>query len=831
MFEFNGFSRRTNLIINHSISLAASFGHTYIGSEHLLLGILKDGSGAAFHALSGKNVTFLPCKDALLRLVGRGATSCLTNDDFTPRCKKILENATVIAANSARPHVGPEELLTSILREGDCRANALLKGMGTTPEQVLLSLQALPGGECAGEPIGPDKRIRGVAPPRQVRTAARTNLLDRYSRDLTDQARFGRLDPVVGRDKEIGRVVQILSRRSKNNPCILGEAGVGKTAIAEGLAQAIVAGKVPSNLKHTRLLSLDLSSMVAGTKYRGDFEERIKSIVEEVVAAGNIVLFIDEIHNIIGTGAAEGAIDAANILKPQLARGEIQVVGATTLSEYRKYIEKDAALERRFQSVAVEEPSEDMAITILNGLRSNYERHHGLAISDEAIKAAVALSVRYQPDRRLPDKAIDLLDEASARLRLTSVEIPPNIEQLEARLSTTLDKKEAAVCGQDYELAATLRDVEQSMRTELACARRLWRQRNNRGSLQVMGEDIAELMSEITGIDSAVITEDQSLRLLRLEELLHNEVVGQQEAVGSVARAIRRNRVGLRDPNKPIGSFLFLGPTGVGKTQLSKALSHNLFGDEKSLIRLDMTEYMEAHSLSKLIGTPPGYVGHDQGSHAFEQIRRRPYSVVLFDEVEKAHPDLWGILLQAMDNGVVTDAQGRKINFRNTVIILTSNLGYQHITEGREFGFGGVDDNTRKAVMKKSVMTELRRTFRPEFINRLDDIIIFEKLSRTEVEQIAGQLLSQVTRRLLQRGIAAEFSKEMLVALTDQGFDQQYGARPLHRAVQNIVEDPLSTAILKGELKSGEKVRCGYRDGLVIEKIQTTAVGGNPFME
>ncbi len=820
MFEFNGFSRRTNLIINHSISLAASFGHTYIGSEHLLLGILKDGSGPAFHALSGRNVTFLPCKEALIRAVGKGSPSCLTNEDFTPRCKKILENATVIAGAASRPQVGPEELLTAILREPDCRAGVILKGMGTSPDQLLLALQALPGGECASDSLSADKRTRGAQPQRPVRTSARTNLLDRYSRDLTDQARFGRLDPVVGRDKEISRVVQILSRRTKNNPCILGEAGVGKTAIAEGLAQAIVAGKVPSNLKHTRLLSLDLSSMVAGTKYRGDFEERIKSIVEEVIAAGNIVLFIDEIHNIIGTGAAEGAIDAANILKPQLARGELQVVGATTLAEYRKYIEKDAALERRFQSVSVEEPTEDMAITILKGLRSNYERHHGLGISDEAIKAAVALSVRYQPDRRLPDKAIDLLDESAARLRLTSVEIPPNIEQLEERLQATLHKKESAVCGQDYELAATLRDVEQSLRTELACARRMWRQRSNRDTLQVTSEDIAELMAEITGIDSAVITEDQSLRLLRLEELLHNEVVGQEEAVGSVARAIRRNRVGLRDPHKPIGSFLFLGPTGVGKTQLSKALSHNLFGDEKSLVRLDMTEYMEGHSLSKLIGTPPGYVGFDQGSHAFEQIRRKPYSVVLFDEVEKAHPDIWGILLQAMDNGVVTDAQGRKINFRNTVIILTSNLGYQHITEGREFGFGNADTDQRKNVMKKSVMAELRKTFRPEFINRLDDIIIFEKLSRVEVGRIAGQFLSQVTRRLLQRGIAAEFSQEMLTALTDQGFDQQYGARPLHRAVQTLVEDPLSTAILKGDLKSGERVRCGYSEGLTIEKLQ-----------
>ena len=815
MFERNGFSRRANAAVRHSIALAASLGHTYIGTEHLLLGILKEGSGPAFHVLAQHGVTLQPFHIQLLKVMERGEPSQLTEEDFTPRCRRALENAIALAQALDRPQVDTEELLTAVLRMGDSRAVQLLRDMGAAPELLLPLLGTQP---CA-EPLPetPAEKARRGQPQRPVRTAPRTALLERYSRDLTEQARLGRLDPVIGREKEIARVVQILSRRTKNNPCIIGEAGVGKTAIAEGLAACLAEGRVPGPLKHMRLLSLDLSGMVAGTKYRGDFEERIKGIVDEVCAAGNIVLFIDEIHNLIGTGAAEGAVDAANILKPQLARGEFQVVGATTAAEYRRYIEKDAALERRFQSVEVAEPDEATAVEILKGLRKRYETHHELTITDEAIAAAVALSARYLPDRRLPDKAIDLIDEAASRMRLNNADLPAGITALEQRVAIAQREKDAAVCSQNFELAAALRDACQTLQAQLQQARSQWRSRVSRGMLRLGAEDIALLVADITGIDTAVVTEDQSRRLLQLEELLHRDVVGQDEAVSAVARAIRRSRMGLRDPRRPIGSFLFLGPTGVGKTQLCRALSRRLFGDEKALIRLDMTEYMEPGSVARLIGPPPGYVGYDQGSHALERVRGRPYSVVLFDEIEKAHPDVCGLLLQAIDNGMVTDAQGRGISFRNAVIIMTSNLGCQRITEGRDLGFGAGGAGRAEEETRREVLQEVRRSFRPEFLNRIDETVVFRRLGREQVRQIALQLLDEVKALLAQKGVDASFDPQVAEALARQGYDPAYGARPLRRALQSMVEDPLSEALLEGRLKRGDRVLCGYGTALTLQ--------------
>ena len=819
MFRFNGFTQKANSAINLSISQASAFGHTYIGSEHLLAGLLKEGSGIAFHALTQRNIAFQPYKELLIKTVGKGAQSSLTPEDFTPRCKRILENSMAEARTQGGSAVGTEHILIALLKEQDSYAIRFLRELGVDCEQLMATLMMVVGSETAAPDAVPGSARRAAASSKPARTATRTNLLERYGRDLTEQARMARLDPVIGRDKEISRVIQILTRRTKNNPCIIGEAGVGKTAVAEGLARRIAAGEVPDLLKNSRLVSLDLSGMVAGTKYRGDFEERIKNIVDEVISAGNIILFIDEIHNLIGTGAAEGAIDAANILKPQLARGEMQVLGATTVEEYRKYIEKDAALERRFQSVLIEEPTEETTLEILKGLRSRYEDHHRLSISDEALEQAVNLSVRYLPERYLPDKAIDLIDEAASRLRMTVHSAPGDLRLLEEQIRLLQEEKEAAINGQDFELAAKLRDSEQTVRMQLAESRTVWQKQSHSNEVCVTGEDIAALIAQMTGVDISAITEEQSERLLRLEELLHRDVIGQQEAVSAVSRAIRRGRVGLKDPNRPIGTFLFLGPTGVGKTQLCKALAQHLFGNEDALIRLDMSEFMEQHSVSKLIGSPPGYVGYDDGGKILEKIRRKPYSVVLFDEIEKAHPDVWGTLLQVMDNGFLTDSQGRKINFRNTVLIMTSNVGARHITDHKSLGFAdGAPDHQEKTI-ESAIRRELKATFRPEFLNRIDETVVFTRLGISEVADIARLMLDAVAQRLKNMGVLMEYSQTAAEEIAKAGYDEQYGARPLRRCIQTMVEDHLAGKLLSGEIASGDKIFCDWQNELRFNKI------------
>ncbi len=814
MFRFNGFTQKANNAINLSISQAASLGHTYIGSEHLLAGLLKEGSGVAYNALAQRNVTYTPYRELLTKTIGKGAQSTLTPEDFTPRCKRILEAAISEARALGNSYVGTEHILIGILKETDSYAVRFLKELGADCDQIYSTLAVVIGAESSD--LGDKSKRPGS---KATRTATKTANLDRFSRDLTEYARLGKLDPVIGRSAEIDRVIQILSRRSKNNPCIIGEAGVGKTAIVEGLAQRIVDGDVPELLKNRRLLSLDLSGMVAGTKYRGDFEERIKSTIDEVVASGNIILFIDELHTLIGTGAAEGAIDAANILKPQLARGEIQVVGATTVEEYRRHIEKDAALERRFQSIMVEEPSEEDAVEILKGLRERYEAHHKVTITDDALQSAVALSARYIPDRFLPDKAIDLIDEAASRVRIQAVTVPANLRELEERLALLREDKETAINAQDFELAAKVRDNEHEVRVKLMQMRASWEKSNPSSETRVTGETISNLVAAITGIDVTAITEEQGARLLRLEEMLHQQVIGQHEAVGAVARAIRRGRLGLKDPGRPIGSFIFLGPTGVGKTQLCKALAKSLFGSEHSIIRLDMSEYMEKHSVSRLTGSPPGYVGYEDGGQLTERIRRKPYSVVLFDEIEKAHPDIFNMLLQIVEDGALTDAQGRRVSFKNAVIIMTSNLGARFITDKKSFGFVSQAGDADERAVKSNIMNELKQAFKPEFLNRIDEIIIFTRLSHDEVRAIAKLLLDMVIKRLENMGITAEFSEAVAEGVARQGYDSVYGARPLRRAIQSMVEDTIAGELLQSRLKSGDKIFCDWSDGVKINRI------------
>ena len=670
-------------------------------------------------------------------------------------------------------------------------------------------------------------RSGGVGQRTAVRHAETKNL-DQYSRDLTEMASRGELDPVIGRDKEIARVIQILSRRSKNNPVLIGEPGVGKTAVAEGLAQRVAHGEVPENLRDKRIVSLDLTGMLAGTKYRGDFEDRLKNVLKEVGKAKDVVLFIDELHTVIGAGAAEGAIDAANILKPALSRGEIQIVGATTLSEYRKHIEKDAAFERRFQPVTVAEPTEEESVQILRGLRDRYEAHHGLKITDEALTAAVKLSARYISDRFLPDKAIDLVDEAASRVRMENLTAPDEMKTIEAKLATLSAQKEEAVRAQDYELAAQLRDRERSERGVLEKARGEWDAERGGHRGAVSAEDIAAVVSGWTGIPVNRLTEDESLRLLRLEETLHQRVVGQDEAVTAVARAIRRGRVGLKDPKRPIGSFLFLGPTGVGKTELCKALAEAMFGDENAMIRIDMSEYMERHTVSRLVGSPPGYVGHEEGGQLTEKVRRKPYSVVLFDEIEKAHEDVWNILLQILEDGIVTDSQGRRVDFKNTVIVMTSNVGAKNITaaENAPLGFDGsekqkeANEAARFARIREAVMAELKRTFKPEFLNRIDETIVFRQLTEEDIVKIAHRMLSVTGKRMAQQGITLVSDEDAVAALAKDGFDAEYGARPLRRSIQNTVEDAVAEQMLEGKLKYGDTAKVTLHDGkVVVEKI------------
>lgn len=811
-FKFSNYTPKANNAVNLAVLQAASLGHTYIGSEHLLLGILKEGGGISCSVLRQRGISEEILKNKLIEAVGRGIKSSLTPSDFTPRCKHILEAATAQAKLVAQVNVGTEHILMAILKEPGCYAVRFLQSMGIEPDVIYREVIDSQGGDITAELF-----IKALHKP-PIKNAkgqpTKTPNLDKFSKDLTQAAREGNLDPLIGRNKEILRVIQILTRRTKNNPCLIGEAGVGKTAIAEGLAQKMLRGEVPESLKGKRVVSVELSGMIAGTKFRGEFEERLRNCLNEVNEAGNIILFIDELHTLVGAGSAEGAIDAANILKPQLARGELQVIGATTTGEYRKHIENDSALARRFQSVMISEPTAEETIAILNGLKCKYEEHHHINITDEAINAAIQFSVQYLTEKFLPDKAIDLLDEASSLVNLKSFTVPKKAVQNETQLKLLVQQKEMAVIAQNYELAAKLRDNEVKLRKTLLPNKDLKLAQCE----QVRMSDVAEVVAFQTGIDVSRVTEEQSDRLLQLEERLHCRVIGQNEAVSSISRAIRRNRVGLGDPNRPIGSFLFLGPTGVGKTELSKALAEALFADEKALIRVDMSEFMEKHTVSRLIGSPPGYIGYDDGGQLTEKVRRKPYSVLLFDEIEKAHCDVFNIMLQILDDGILTDAQGKSVNFKNCVIIMTSNVGAQLITEKSLLGFSQNNAVPNDDEVKVKVLGELKKVFRPEFLNRIDDTIVFHRLTKKETELITVNLLECVKMRAKKRGIKLHFTNDLLHLLAEKGFDSKYGARPLRRVIQNVLEDTLAEEILNGNIAQGDELFCDYNNKVIFSK-------------
>ncbi|MDY3617765.1 ATP-dependent Clp protease ATP-binding subunit [Agathobaculum sp.] len=810
MFYQNRFTERAANALALAQRAAGEFGHSYIGSEHLLLGLLREGGGPAAKALAAAGVADDKLSAEIEKLSGRGTPDSSAPQGMTPRTKRIIELAISAAARMGASYVGTEHLLLGILGEGQNVALTALASLGVTQGTLETKLSEALGVQEQGEFTADG--MPGAAP------GASGDALSQFGRDLTAAAKEGKLDPVIGRANEIQRVIQILSRRTKNNPALIGDPGVGKTAVAEGLAQKIIAGDVPETLKDKRLVSLDLTGMIAGTKYRGEFEERIKKVIEELTAKKDTILFIDEMHMLMGAGAAEGAADAANILKPALSRGEIQVIGATTLDEYRKHVEKDAALERRFQPVQIDEPSPEDAVEILKGLRDRYEAHHRLSIPDDAIEAAVKLSVRYVSGRQLPDKAIDVIDEACSRVRLSSLTAPPDLKEIEDEIASLAARKEEAVKGQDYETAARLRDEEKNKREALEARKKEWADSQTKAHGAVTEADIAAVISGWTGVPVSRLTEDEGERLLHLEDTLHARVVGQNEAVTAVSKAIRRGRVGLRDPKRPIGSFLFLGPTGVGKTELSKALAEAMFGDENAMIRVDMSEYMEKHAVSRMIGSPPGYVGYDEGGQLSEKVRRHPYSVVLFDEIEKAHPDVFNILLQILEDGVLTDGQGRHVDFKNTIIIMTSNIGAQKITgAGRKtLGFTAGEKSESERTfeqIKEDVLGELKTAVRPEFLNRIDDIIVFNRLSEDEIAQIADSMLRQVASRMRESDIEMDWTDEAKKHLAKAGFDPVYGARPLRRAVTSEVEDLVAESMLRGETKAGARVTLDVSDG------------------
>lgn len=811
MYKFTDFTEKANAALNSAIEAAGNFGHTYIGSEHLLLGLLQDTSGVAGSALSEAGVTAEKIEELIKNIIGYGSPTSLTPNDFTPRSKNIIESSIAAARITGVNYVGTEHILLALLREENSCAVSFLSQLGVRPSDVL---EDMGNAYSSGE----NKAQSGFAGGKSEKT--NTPTLEQFGRDLTKAAQQNQIDPVIGRQKEIERVIQILSRRTKNNPCLIGEPGVGKTAIAEGLALKIVKGEVPELLRDKRIISLDLTGMVAGTKYRGDFEERIKTALDEVKKAGDVVLFIDEIHTLIGAGGADGAVDAANILKPSLARGEIQVIGATTLDEYRKHIEKDAALERRFQPVTVGEPTEEEAIEILKGLRDKYEAHHKVKITDDAILAAVKMSSRYIADRYLPDKAIDLIDEAASRVRLSAFTAPPDLKAMEDKIKALGDEKQSAVNNQDFERAAVLRDEEKELKARYDEEKKSWQEKNARTTGEVGTSEIAEIVSSWTGIPVLQLTREESQRLLHLEEELHNRIVGQQEAVSAVAKAIRRSRVGLKDPKRPIGSFIFLGPTGVGKTELCKALAAAMFGDETAMIRLDMSEYMEKHTVSRLVGSPPGYVGFEEGGQLTEKVRRKPYSVILFDEIEKAHPDVFNMMLQILDDGILTDSQGRRVDFKNCIIIMTSNVGAKLITETKaDFGFSRSTPERSDERIKETVMAELKRTFRPEFLNRVDDIIVFHQLKKEEIKEIAVKMLDALAERVKGMDFTVTFDDSAAEKIADVGFDPVYGARPLRRAIQTEIEDKLSEEMLDGKMIPGESyICCADEKGFVFRK-------------
>ena len=810
----DNFSQNAAQALNAALQSARELGHGYIGTEHLLLGLSQIPDSVAYKVLTDNGVTSEAIVDKISQLIGTGVPSNVTAQDMTPRMKRILEQSFLEARKTGRFLIGTEHLLMALILEADCKAVEIMELCGANRQTIYEQLLA--------QTLGQEVVSAGASPASKSAHGKNANgqtpTLDSFGRDLTEMAREKKIDPVIGRSAEIDRVVQILSRRTKNNPCLIGEPGVGKTAIAEGLAQHIVEGVVPETLKNKRVVTLDIASMIAGSKYRGDFEERIKNAIEEVKKAGNVILFIDEFHVLIGAGAAEGAMDAANILKPSLARGEIQVIGATTLDEYKKHIEKDAALERRFQPVIVSEPSEEDSILILKGIRDKYEAHHKVRISDEAIESAVKLSKRYIQDRFLPDKAIDLMDEAASKVRIKNLTTPPDLKEQEERIKRIGAEKDAAVKSQDFEKAAQLRDEEKDAQAKLDEMKKKWSSDVSDTDLCVTPEDIEEVVGQATGIPVSKLIKEESERLLNMEKILHERVIGQDEAVQAVSRAIRRGRVGLKDPKRPIGSFLFLGPTGVGKTELSKALAEVMFGDENAMIRIDMSEYMEKHTVSRMIGSPPGYVGFDDGGQLTEKVRRKPYSVILFDEIEKAHPDVFNILLQVLDDGQLTDGKGRKVDFKNTVIIMTSNIGAKRITDRKKLGFTPSDDEFSKTQEKirEDVMSELRDTFRPEFLNRIDDIIVFEQLDAQSIRTIAGKLLEDVSKRLAAMDITVRFADDAIDFLVEKGYNANYGARPLKRAIQTFAEDRIAEEMLAGNIRAKDTVTAHAQDGKIV---------------
>ena len=806
---FGRFTERAQKVLMFAQEEARRLNYPYVGTEHLLLGLIREGEGIAAKVLQGMGVDLERVRGEVEKVIGKGNTAVAGDIGFTPRSKKVLELSFDEARTLGHNYIGTEHLLLGLISEGEGVAATVLQNLGANLQEVRQDVMELLSGFASS---GGQKK--------QGRTPAKTASLDEFGRDLTVLAKEGKLDPVVGREKEIERVIQVLSRRTKNNPVLIGEPGVGKTAIAEGLAQRIVQGNIPETLVDKRVVTLDLASVVAGTKFRGEFEERLKKVMEEIRTAGNVMIFIDELHTLIGAGAAEGAIDAANILKPALARGELQCIGATTLDEYRKHIEKDPALERRFQPITVEEPTADEALEILRGLRDRYEAHHRVKISDEAIEAAVKLADRYIIDRFLPDKAIDLIDEAASRVRLQSYVTPPGIKDKESELEKVRQEKEAAISAQEFEKAAQMRDTEQKLKEELESFKKDWEKQKGLDKRTVTEEDIAHIVSSWTGIPVQKLTEGESERLLKMEDILHNRVVGQNEAVEAVSKAVRRARAGLKDPKRPVGSFIFLGPTGVGKTELARALAEALFGDEDALVRVDMSEYMEKHAVSRLVGAPPGYVGYGEGGQLTEAVRRKPYTVILLDEIEKAHPDVFNILLQVLEDGRLTDAGGRTVDFRNTVIIMTSNVGAELLKKESGLGFRPQGMDKGYEDMKGKVTGELRRTFRPEFLNRIDEIIVFHVLNEEHIKQIVELMIKEVANRLAENDIHIRVTEKAKEILAKEGFDQMYGARPLRRAIQRHIEDRLSDELLRGTFKNGDEVQIGTNEKeIVVEKI------------
>lgn len=820
---FRRFTQRARNAVIHAQEEARQLNHPAIGTEHILLGLLKEGEGVGARALLNMGVDLQKVREEITRLIGTdgiNAERAAGDLPITPRAKKVFNLAFDEARLQGVNYVGTEHLLLALIREEEGVAGQVLISMGVRLEQVREQVMLLLGGEAsAGFNINPYPEQPGPIGVTQIKkkSRSRTPTLDAFSRDLTQDAAEERLDPVIGREKEIERVVQILSRRTKNNPVLIGDPGVGKTAIVEGLAQRINDNQVPEILNNKRVVALDLSTMVAGTKYRGEFEDRLTKIVNEIKSAGDVIVFIDELHTIVGAGAAEGAIDAANILKPSLARGEFQCVGATTLNEYRKHIEKDAALERRFQPIVVDEPGEEESIEILKGLRDRYEAHHGVKIKDEAIVAAVKLSVRYISDRFLPDKAIDLIDEASSRVRLANYVLPEELKQKESHMEELIKEKEEAINAQEYEKAAHLRDQEQKLRDEIENERKEWTSKRNLQGGSVGEEEIAEIVASWTGVPVSKLATEESERLVHLEDMLHQRVVGQEEAVEAVSRAVRRARAGLKNPRRPIGSFVFLGPTGVGKTELARALAEAMFGSEDAVIRLDMSEYMEKHAVSRMIGSPPGYVGYDEGGQLTEKVRRKPYSVILLDEIEKAHPDVFNILLQILEDGRLTDGQGRTVDFRNSVIIMTSNVGAQDLNATKKVGFtSAVDEAENYSRMKERVMEQLKHTFRPELMNRIDEIIVFSSLNEEELKQIIEILLRDLTKRIEENGYTMEINAAAREVIMKEGYEPAYGARPLKRAIQKLVEDQMSEEILKKTVEPGDKILIDAVDGKIV---------------